>query len=80
MREQGGIMKQLPAEMQKNMKNTKSNGTIFKDPITPKGNNVRVERGNPNSPNPAQQNPYVQEVRNGKPVDVKGREVKRKSF
>ncbi len=58
------------------MKTTRnSQGTIFKDPENPAGNNVRVQRGNPNSPNPAQQNPYVKQVKDGKTVDVNGNEI-----
>ncbi|QIK56192.1 hypothetical protein G7051_03100 [Dysgonomonas sp. HDW5B] len=51
----GKVTKQLPEAMQNNMKTTKNGqGTIFKDPTNPTGNNVRVQQGNPNSPNSAQ--------------------------
>ena len=50
----------------------KGMGTKFKDPASPTGNNVRVQEGNPNSPNPAQRTPYVKEVRNGKTIDKHG--------
>lgn len=76
----GTVMKQLPDNMQSNMKTTKNGqGTIFKDPNNPSGNNVRVQSGNPNSPNPAQQNPYVKQVKDGKTVDVNGKQVDPKS-
>jgi hypothetical protein len=69
----GTVLKQLPDAMQSNMKTTKNGqGTIFKDPANPTGNNVRVQQGNPNSPNPAQQNPYVKETRDGKVIDKNG--------
>jgi hypothetical protein len=33
-------------------------------------NSVRVMPGNPNSPNPAQQVPYVVDIRSGQAIDV----------
>jgi hypothetical protein len=76
----GTVMKQLPENMQTNMKTTQNGqGTIFKDPKNPGGNNVRVQSGNPASPNPAQQKPYVKQVSNGKTVDVSGKPVDPKS-
>lgn len=71
----GQVMKQLPEDMQKNMRTSDNGGTIFKDPKNPGGNNVRVEPGNPQSPNPAQQNPYVKQVKDGKVVDVNGKPI-----
>ena len=53
----------------------KGDGTLFKDPENPSGNNVRVQSGNPDSPNPGQQNPYVKQMSNGKQVDVNGKQV-----
>jgi hypothetical protein len=73
----GKVMKQLPDDMQKNMRTTDNKqGTIFKDPKNPGGNNVRVQGGNPKSPNSAQQKPYVKQVKDGKTVDVNGKQVK----
>lgn len=54
-------------------------GTVFKDPKNPSGNNVRVQGGNPKSPNSGQQKPYVKETKNGKTVDAKGKPVDPKS-
>ncbi len=72
----GSVMKQLPEGMQNNAKTARNGqGTIYKDPQNPSGNNVRVQNGNPNSPNPAQQNPYVKQQQNGKMVDKNGRSV-----
>jgi RHS repeat-associated protein len=72
------VTKQMPKDW--NMKpSDKGNGTKFIDPKNSAGNNVRVQGGNPNSSNPAQQQPYVRETKNGKVVDVKGNEVNPKS-
>ena len=49
----------------------KGNGSLYKDPNNPH-NNMRVMPGNPNSPNPAQQNPYIIYKINGIPYDVNG--------
>ena len=53
-------------------------GVKWQDPKNPKGNNVRWEPGNPKSPNPRQQQPYVKVTRagqtmgeDGKPIDPK---------
>ncbi len=68
------VTKQLPSNW--TMKTSKKgNGTKFTDPKNPGGNNVRVQGGNPKSPNPAQQNPYVKQTKNGKTVDVNGKQV-----
>ena len=72
-------MKQLPPEMQSNSRTTDNGGTIYKDPKNPSGENVRVENGNPNSPNPAQQQPYVKQQSGGKMRDVAGNQVDPKS-
>ena len=62
----GDVMKQLPKNMQSNAKTAKNKGgTIYKDPDNPAVNNVRVQNGNPNSPNSAQQKPYVKQVKEG---------------
>lgn len=72
------VTKQLPTDW--TMKTSKKgNGTLFTDPKNPGGNNVRVQGGNPKSSNPAQQNPYVKQTKNGKTVDVNGKEVSSKS-
>lgn len=72
------VTKQVPSDW--TMKTSKNKqGTIFKDPKNPSGNNVRVQSGNPKSPNPAQQKPYVKQTQNGKTVDVKGKQVDPKS-
>jgi RHS repeat-associated protein len=52
----------------------KGGGTKYSDPANPH-NNVRDMPGNPNSPNPAQQNPYVRENVSGQPIDRTGRPV-----
>ncbi|MDO3696056.1 RHS repeat-associated core domain-containing protein, partial [Wenyingzhuangia sp. chi5] len=73
----GTVMKQLPENMQKNLKTTTNKqGTIYKDPKNPGGNNVRTQTGNPNSSFPAQQKPYTKQVKNGKMIDKNGSEVK----
>ena len=72
----GQVTKQLPESMQGNARTTpQRDGTVFTDPANPKGNNVRTMKGNPDSPNPAQQNPYVKETRNGKVIDKNGKPV-----
>ena len=72
------VTKQVPPDW--TMKaSKKGEGTVFKDPKNPSGNNVRVQSGNPKSPNPAQQKPYVKQTQNGKPVDVNGKQVDPKS-
>ena len=50
----------------------KGGGTVYVDPVNPSYNRVRVMPGNPNSPNPAQQNPYVIDLRNGGALDANG--------
>ncbi len=50
-------------------------GTKFMDPKNPKGNNVRVQQGNPNSSNPAQQKPYVKQTKDGQVIDKNGQSV-----
>ena len=45
----------------------------------PWANNVRVQGGNPNSSYPAQQKPYVKQTKNGKTIDVNGKQVDSKS-
>ena len=72
------VTKQVPKNWE--IKTSKNDGgTKFIDPQNSKGNSVRVQRGNPNSPNPAQQKDYVKETRNGKVVDKNGNEVSGKS-
>jgi hypothetical protein len=68
------VTKQLPSNWTMKMSDNKQ-GTKFLDPKNPSGNNVRAQRGNPNSPNPAQQQPYVKQMQNGKQVDVNGKQV-----
>jgi RHS repeat-associated protein len=46
-------------------------GTHYYDPSN-KGNSVRVMQGNPNSPYPNSQTPYVRWQNNGKPLDSSG--------
>jgi hypothetical protein len=72
------VTKQIPSNW--SMKTSKNGqGTVFKDPNNPTGNNVRVQGGNPNSPNTSQQAPYVKQTSNGKTVDVNGKQVDPKS-
>ena len=72
------VTKQIPSNW--SMKKSKNGqGTVFKDPNNPTGNNVRVQGGNPNSPNASQQTPYVKQKSNGKTVDVNGKQVDPKS-
>lgn len=68
------VTKQIPSNWTMKMSDNKQ-GTKFLDPKNPSGNNVRAQRGNPNSPNPAQQQPYVKQMQNGKQVDVNGKQV-----
>jgi hypothetical protein len=72
------VTNQIPTNY---IKKTSDNGqgTKFTDPENPSGNNVRVQSGNPNSPNPAQQRPYVKQTQNGKTVDANGNQVNSKS-
>jgi len=53
----------------------KAGGTIFQDPNNPH-NSIRQMPGNPNSPNAAQQNPYVIFKKNGTANDVNGQPLK----
>ncbi len=72
----GTVMKQLPDDMQKNMRTTDNGkGTIYKDPKNPQGNNVRTQNGNINSPNKAQQKDYVKQTKNGQVVDKNGNKI-----
>ena len=52
----------------------KGGGTKYVNPKNPH-DSVRVMPGNKNSPNPAQQNPYVKRMKNGKALDVNGNPV-----
>lgn len=67
------VTKQIPKDWTK--ESTGTGGTIFKDPNNVSGNNVRVMQGDTESPNPAQQVPYVKQMQNGKQVDVNGQKV-----
>jgi hypothetical protein len=49
-------------------------GTRFVDPQNPH-NSVRVMPGDPNSPYPNSQQPYVRHIRNGQSLDVDGNVV-----
>ncbi|SMC33000.1 RHS repeat-associated core domain-containing protein [Janibacter indicus] len=51
-----------------------SGGVLYRDP-TNAGNSVRVMQGNPNSPFPNSQAPYVRWQRNGRPLDQYGNEL-----
>ena len=68
------VTKQVPSDWTMKMSDNKQ-GTKFLDPKNPSGNNVRAQRGNPNSDNPAQKKPYVKQMQNGKQVDVNGKQV-----
>ncbi len=72
------VTKQIPDNWVKKTSDNKQ-GTKFLDPQNPSGNNVRVQSGNPKSPNAGQQTPYVKETKNGKVVDVNGKQVDPKS-
>jgi RHS repeat-associated protein len=52
----------------------KGGGTVYVNPKNPH-ERVRVMPGNPNSPNPAQQQPYMKRQKNGRFFDREGREV-----
>ncbi|MFT4257446.1 MAG: RHS repeat-associated core domain-containing protein, partial [Pseudoxanthomonas sp.] len=56
----------------------KGGGEVFRNPEN-KHDQVRSMPGNPNSSNPAQQNPYVTRQVDGKNYDVNGQEVSGKS-
>jgi hypothetical protein len=53
----------------------KSGGTKYQDPNNTRGNNLRYMPGNPNSPQPEQQVPYVKYQYDGKYYDVNGNPV-----
>lgn len=53
----------------------KGDGTVYQDPQNPH-NSIREMPGNPNSPNAAQQNPYVIFKKNGVSYDVNGSPLK----
>ena len=50
----------------------KGGGTIHQDPANPH-NSIRIMPGNPNSPNPSQQGPYVIYKKNGVAYDANGK-------
>jgi RHS repeat-associated protein len=52
----------------------KGGGTTYMDPANPY-NRIRVMPGNPNSPNPAQRQPYVKWMRDGHYLDKNGNAV-----
>ncbi|MTK64545.1 MAG: hypothetical protein F8N15_08500 [Methanobacterium sp.] len=56
----------------------KGGGTKYVDPNNPH-NYVRDMPGNPNSPNPAQQNLYVVDMRSGTARDLNGNSVSPKT-
>jgi hypothetical protein len=56
----------------------KGGGERFRNPEN-KHDEVRSMPGNPNSPNPAQKNPYVTRQADGKSYNVDGKEVPRNS-
>jgi RHS repeat-associated protein len=60
------------------MPSQKGGGIKYCDP-NDSGTYVRVMPGNPDSPFPAQQTPYVKDLRNGQAVDVNGNPVNGKS-
>lgn len=47
---------------------------LYRDPTNP-GNSVQVMQGNPNSPFPNSQAPYVRWQRNGQPLDQFGNQL-----
>ncbi len=47
-------------------------GICYHDPVNPKHEYVRLMPGNPQSPNPAQQGPYIVHYRNGKSLRIEG--------
>ncbi|WP_244265132.1 hypothetical protein [Leptospira alexanderi] len=53
----------------------KGGGVLFKDPSNPH-NSIREMPGNPNSPNPAQRNPYVVFKKDGQAYDMNGNPLK----
>ncbi len=53
----------------------KGGGAVFHDPANPH-NSIRQMPGNPNSPNPAQQNSYVKFMKDGKFYDANGNVLK----
>jgi hypothetical protein len=56
----------------------KKNGSIGIKLVDPKNthNNIRIMPGNPNSPHPHQQRPYVIFKKSGVPYDVNGKSLK----
>ena len=57
----------------------KGDGTKYVNPENPNYDYVRDMPGNPNSSNPAQQNPYVVRMKNGMAIDQNGNQVPPKS-
>nr|WP_276328260.1 RHS repeat-associated core domain-containing protein [Leptospira adleri] len=53
----------------------KGDGIVFQDPKNPH-NTIREMPGNPKSPNPSQQNPYVKFMKNGIFYDANGKALK----
>lgn len=56
----------------------KGGGSRFHKPGN-RHNSARVMPGNPNSPNPAQRDPYVKRMKDGKALDVNGNVVDKDS-
>ena len=54
-------------------------GICYHDPLNPTHEYVRVMPGNIHSPNPAQQQPYVMHMRNGRALNIEGKEVPKRS-
>lgn len=54
-------------------------GISYHDPIKPEYNSVRLMPGKPYSPNPAQQQPYVIQLKDGKALNIEGESVLPKS-
>jgi len=65
-RSRAGIPDDWPGELTKN-----GDGWRFRDPARP-GDQIRVQQGNPKSPNAVQRHPYVRWTRNGKFLDKNG--------
>lgn len=59
----------------KKQEGTNKEGSRFKDPANPKGNNVRVDKGDPKANQPSQRVDHVSETREGRKIGSDGKPI-----
>jgi hypothetical protein len=65
----------VPSDFVKEGPSKKGDGEVYVNPENPLGDRIRVMPGNPDSPNPAQREPYAKVTKGGKVVDANGNPV-----